>query len=133
MSRPTAGPSAGAIAYFAVRDFITLYAVYALLFRNNGLTSAAISSLFIIWSLTAFAAEVPSGAWADTVSRRGLLVRSSLLNALGFSLWIVAPTYGAFTAGFVLWGLSEALMSGPSRRWSTTSSPPGRRRTATPG
>lgn len=112
MSRPTAGVSARAISYFAVRDLIPLYAVYALLFRDHGLSPAAISSLFIIWSLTAFVAEVPSGAWADTVSRRGLLVLSSLLYALGFSLWLVAPSYGAFAAGFVLWGVSEALMSG---------------------
>jgi MFS family permease len=104
--------SARAIAYFAVRDCIPLYAVYALLFRDHGLSPAAISSLFIIWSVTDVVVEVPSGAWADVVSRRALLVLSSLLYALGFALWIVAPSYAGFAAGFVVWGVSGALMSG---------------------
>lgn len=56
--------------------------------------------------------EVPSGAWADTVSRRWLLMLSSGLYALAFTLWIVAPNYAGFAAGFVLWGISGALMSG---------------------
>ena len=62
--------------------------------------------------MTSFVAEIPSGAWADTVSRRALLVLSSLLYAIGFSLWIVTPSYAGFLAGFVLWGVSSALMSG---------------------
>lgn len=56
--------------------------------------------------------EVPSGAWADTVSRRGLLILSSVLYAAAFSLWMIAPSYAGFAAGFVLWGVSGALMSG---------------------
>ncbi|CAN5342280.1 MFS transporter [soil metagenome] len=112
MSRPATGLSARAIGYFAARDFIPLYAVYALLFRDHGLSPAAISSLFIVWSLSSFVVEVPSGAWADTVPRRGLLLLSSLLYALAFSLWMVVPSYAGFAAGFVLWGVSEALMSG---------------------
>jgi MFS family permease len=112
MTRPPRGLGGRAVAYFAVRDLIPLYAVYALLFSDNGLSTAEISSLLVIWSVTAFVLEVPSGAWADAVSRRGLLVLSSLLYAVGFSLWIAVPSYAAFAAGFVLWGSSGALMSG---------------------
>jgi MFS family permease len=112
MTRPPRGLGGRAVAYFAVRDLIPLYAVYALLFSDNGLSTAEISSLLVIWSVTAFVLEVPSGAWADAVSRRALLVLSSLLYAVGFSLWIAVPSYVAFAAGFVLWGASGALMSG---------------------
>jgi MFS family permease len=112
MTGPPRGLGGRAVAYFAVRDLIPLYAVYALLFSDNGLSTAEISSLLVIWSATAFVLEVPSGAWADAVSRRGLLVLSSLLYAVGFSLWIAVPSYAAFAAGFVLWGASGALMSG---------------------
>jgi MFS family permease len=86
--------------------------VYALLFRDSGVGPAAISSLLMIWSLTSFLAEVPSGAWADSVPRRLLLVASSGLYALGFALWTALPTYWSFAGGFVLWGISGALMSG---------------------
>ena len=89
-----------------------MYAVYALLFADHGMSVGQISSLFVIWSSTSFLLEVPSGAWADTVSRRGLLVASAGLYAACFTAWTVAPSYAGFAAGFVLWGISGALMSG---------------------
>lgn len=100
------------VAYSATRDLIPLYGVYALVFSDSGLSPPAISSLFIIWSTTSFLFEVPSGAWADVVDRRLLLVLSSAIYAGGFALWVVWPTYAGFAIGFVLWGLSGALMSG---------------------
>jgi hypothetical protein len=56
--------------------------------------------------------EVPSGVWADAVSRRVLLAVAPCLGAAGFGLWTVAPSYPAFAAGFVLWGMQGALQSG---------------------
>lgn len=56
--------------------------------------------------------EVPSGAWADAVSRRLLLWLGPLLTAAGFALWVIVPSYGAFALGFVLWGVRGALGSG---------------------
>ncbi|MEV6274686.1 MFS transporter [Nocardia sp. NPDC051832] len=93
-------------------DLIPLYALYALLFADHGLSTAQISSLLAIWSLTAFVLEVPSGAWADTVSRRALLILSSILLVGGFTAWTVAPSYLGFAIGFVLWGTAGALESG---------------------
>ncbi|MGI5169582.1 MFS transporter [Spirillospora sp. CA-253888] len=86
--------------------------MYALLFSDAGLTPAAISSLFALWSLTTFAFEVPSGIWADAHSRRRLLTLAPLLTATGFTLWTLWHTYTAFAAGFILWGLGSALTSG---------------------
>ncbi|TQM75364.1 putative MFS family arabinose efflux permease [Thermopolyspora flexuosa] len=86
--------------------------MYTVLFTRTGLSPAEISSLFAVWSLTAFAAELPSGVWADTFSRRRLIVAGPLVTAAGFTLWIVTPSYPAFAAGFVLWGLGQALISG---------------------
>ncbi|MCP2276824.1 MFS transporter [Nocardia amikacinitolerans] len=94
------------------RDLIPLYALYALLFAEHGLNTAQISSLLALWSITAFVLEVPSGAWADTVSRRGLLILSGVLVLGAFTLWTVAPSYPGFAIGFVLWGVSSALESG---------------------
>ncbi|WP_194816709.1 MFS transporter [Nocardia sp. XZ_19_385] len=93
-------------------DLIPLYALYALLFADHGLSVAQISSLLAIWSLAAFVLEVPSGAWADTVSRRVLLILSAVLMAIGFTVWTVAPSYLAFAIGFALWGTAGALESG---------------------
>ncbi|HET6742449.1 MAG TPA: MFS transporter [Kribbella sp.] len=104
--------SARIIAYEALHDFIPLYPLYQLLFTDHGLTPAQISTLFVIWSATGFVFEVPSGAWADSYSRRKLLILGALLSGLGYAVWIALPSYAGFAAGFVLWGVSSALMSG---------------------
>ena len=86
--------------------------MYALLFSDTGLSVWQISSLFVIWSVTGVVLEVPSGAWADAVSRRLLLVLGPLLTAVGFALWVLVPSYWSFALGFVLWGARGALVSG---------------------
>ncbi|MBA3267708.1 MAG: MFS transporter [Acidimicrobiia bacterium] len=93
-------------------DTIPLYAFYALLFADAGLSDRQISSLFLLWSMVGIVAEVPAGALADRFSRRAALVASGVLQAAGYVLWIALPGYSAFAAGFVLWGLGGALGSG---------------------
>ena len=89
-----------------------LYPVYALLFADAGLSTGAISSLFAIWSIVAFLAEVPSGALADSWSRRHLYALGAGLTGLGYALWIFWPAYPGFALGFVLWGIGGAFASG---------------------
>jgi hypothetical protein len=100
------------LAYFASRDLVPLYGVYALLFRQHGLSAGQVSSLFVVWSLSSFVLEVPSGAWADTIDRRRLLVLSALAYAAAFATWMLWPTYLGYATGFVLWSASSSLMSG---------------------
>jgi MFS family permease len=100
------------VAYSAVGEIVPLYAVYAIVFRENGLGVAQISTLFVIWSVTAFALEIPSGAWADSCSRRALLVLASFLVAGAFVLFTIGTSYWWFAAGFVMWGASTAVVSG---------------------
>ncbi len=76
------------------------------------MSDAQISTLFIVWSVTSFVLEVPSGAWADTVDRRRLLVLSAVIYAAGFASWVAFPGYAGFALGFVLWGVSGSIMSG---------------------
>ncbi|MFG1606681.1 MFS transporter [Actinoplanes sp. NPDC049265] len=86
--------------------------MYALLFADAGLSTAEISSLFVIWSVVSFVAEIPSGAWADTWSRRRLYALGALCTGLGYLCWTLWPAYPGFALGFVLWGLGGALGSG---------------------
>lgn len=55
---------------------------------------------------------MPSGAVADRFSRRGALVAAGVLQAAGYTVWILLPGFPGFAAGFVLWGLGGALISG---------------------
>ncbi|MEU4509184.1 MFS transporter [Nonomuraea wenchangensis] len=99
-------------AYAFLGEFILLYPVYTLLFADAGVSVAEASVLFVIWSVTGMVLEVPSGAWADTVSRRLLLFLGPLLAGAGYALWVSVPSFWAFAAGFVLWGAQGALVSG---------------------
>lgn len=98
--------------YAFLDELVLLYPVYALLFSDTGLSTAEISSLFVIWSVTGLVLEVPSGVWADAVSRRLLLCLGPLLTAAGYALWTAVGSYWAFALGFVLWGIKGALQSG---------------------
>jgi len=91
---------------------VPLYALYALMFADNGMSDAQISALFLIWSLVGVIAEVPTGAIADRFSRRIALAMGGLLQGAGYALWMVAPGFNGDAAGFVLWGLGGALTSG---------------------
>ncbi|WP_410812542.1 MFS transporter [Micromonospora sp. 067-2] len=98
--------------YAFLSDLVLLYPVYALLFADTGLSVGQISSLFVLWSAAGILFEVPSGAWADAVSRRLLLALAPLVTAAGYALWVLSPSYPAFAVGFVLWGAGGSLVSG---------------------
>ncbi|GEM34683.1 MFS transporter [Nocardia neocaledoniensis NBRC 108232] len=118
MARLTAEPvgvrglAIRAVLFKGTRDLLPIYALYGVLFADHGLSTAQISLLLALWSVTAFVLEVPSGAWADTVSRRGLLILSCVLQAVCFVLWMVAPSFLGFALGFVVWGVASSLESG---------------------
>lgn len=100
------------VAVEALAQLVPLYPLYPLLFAEHGLSDAAISALFVLWSLTSMLLEVPSGAWADATSRRRMLALSGALAAATFAGWVLVPTTAVFAVGFVLWGVATALASG---------------------
>ncbi len=95
-----------------VVDLVPLYELYALMFADNGLSDAQISALFLVWSLVGIVAEVPTGAIADRFSRRVALAAGGVLQAIGYTLWLVVPGFTGYASGFVLWGLGGSLASG---------------------
>ncbi|MBG6066033.1 MFS family permease [Micromonospora ureilytica] len=98
--------------YAFLSDLVLLYPLYVVFFADTGLTVGQIASLFVIWSAAGVLFEVPSGAWADVLSRRLLLCLAPLVAAAGFALWVLVPSYPAFAVGFLLWGAGGALVSG---------------------
>ncbi|HSX50054.1 MAG TPA: MFS transporter [Cellvibrio sp.] len=101
--------------FFTARAY---YPVLAVLFIDLGLTLDQFVLLNLIWALTIFIFEVPSGALADTVGRRTLLITASVLMLIEMACLLLAPRDGG-TLLFVLCvinricsGLSEACASG---------------------
>jgi MFS family permease len=102
------------VGWAALSEWVPFYPLYALLFLDTGLSTAEVSVLFGLWSVSGLMTEIPAGALADRWSRRGVVVLAGFLQAAGFLVWTAAPGFGAFAIGFVVWGVSGALVSGAS-------------------
>src|SRR5687767_13885127 len=100
------------VGWGLLADVVPIYPLYALLSADTGLSDGEISGLFLIWSAVGITAEVPLGALADRCSRRSSMVAGALFQGLGYVLWASLPGFAGFAAGFVLWGVGGALVSG---------------------
>lgn len=94
------------------------YPVFTILFLDFGLSVAQFSILNAIWAATIVLAEVPSGALADIVGRKRLLMfaTGTMIVEIGiiafiprFDPWII---FFVFMVNRVLSGLAEAAASG---------------------
>ncbi|MGB0344403.1 MAG: MFS transporter, partial [Coraliomargarita sp.] len=61
--------------FFSARFY---YPVFALLFLDFGLSLEQFGILNAVWAATIVLCEVPSGALADTIGRRNLLIATGL-------------------------------------------------------
>ncbi|BBO91309.1 MFS transporter [Desulfosarcina ovata] len=94
------------------------YPVFTVLFIDFGLSVAQFSILNAVWAATIVLAEVPSGALADIVGRRRLLVFAAFSMLLEMAILCLAPRgnpsllFVFFLVNRVLSGLAEAAASG---------------------
>lgn len=101
--------------FFSARFY---YPVFALIFLDFGLTLEQFSILNAIWALTIVLCEVPSGALADTIGRRNLLITTGICMVLEMGVLLVAPIGGGtwlfvfFLLNRLISGFAEAAASG---------------------
>jgi MFS family permease len=94
------------------------YPVFTILFLDYGLTLEQFALLNAAWAATIVLLEVPSGALADTVGRRNLLVFTGILMVIEMLLLCFAPRGNAqllfpiFLVNRILSGAAEASASG---------------------
>ena len=94
------------------------YPVFTILFLDYGLTLEQFALLNAAWAATIVLLEVPSGALADTVGRRNLLVFTGILMVIEMVLLCFAPRGNAqllfpiFLLNRILSGAAEASASG---------------------
>ena len=94
------------------------YPVFTILFLDFGLTVAQFSILNAVWAATIVMAEVPSGALADIIGRKKLLVFAALTMIVEVSIISFIPktnptlVFFVFLVNRILSGLAEAAASG---------------------
>ncbi len=94
------------------------YPIFTILFLDFGLSVAQFSILNAVWAATIVLAEVPSGALADIVGRKRLLVFAAFCMLIEMAILATAPMgnvdllFVYFLVNRVLSGLAEAAASG---------------------
>ena len=94
------------------------YPVFTVLFLDYGVTLEQFALLNLVWALSIVVAEVPSGALADILGHRRLLVFAALLMVLEMTLLVFVPLgaspllFFVFLLNRIFSGLSEAAASG---------------------
>ncbi|WP_114766300.1 MFS transporter [Vibrio rhodolitus] len=94
------------------------YPIFTLLYLDYGLTLSQFAMLNVVWAATIVLAEVPSGAFADTLGRKKLVVLSSIVMFIEIAMIAFVPTGNAtlvfwvFLINRILSGLAMALASG---------------------
>jgi Major Facilitator Superfamily len=83
----------------------------------RGLSLGAIGAVFAVHSAVAIVLEVPSGALADTIGRRRVLLAGASLTALSLLIFAVAEATLAFMAALGLLAAGRALISGALEAW----------------
>ncbi len=94
------------------------YPVFTILFLDYGLSIEQFALLNTVWAITIVCSEVPSGALADLLGRKRLLVLTSALMIFELSVIAFVPlgsinlVFWAFFINRILSGLAEAMASG---------------------
>lgn len=94
------------------------YPVFTILFLDFGLTIEQFALLNSVWAVTIFCTEVPSGALADLIGRKRLIVATSFCMIVEMSLLAFVPlgsstlVFSVFLVNRILSGLAEAMASG---------------------
>lgn len=107
--------------FIAFRIFFTsrfYYPVFTILFLDFGLSLEQFALLNVVWAVTIVIFEVPSGALADVIGRRNLLIIAGGLMVFEMALLCFVPMgntrllFGIFLINRFLSGLAEASASG---------------------
>lgn len=94
------------------------YPVFTILFLDYGLTLEQFSILNLVWALTIVLAEVPSGALADLLGKKRLIVFAAFLMLIEMAVLVFVPIgaspllFIAFIVNRICSGLAEAAASG---------------------
>jgi MFS family permease len=114
------------------------YPVLGVLFLDLGLTLEQYAMLNVIWAIVIITLEIPSGALADWIGRKRMVVLAAALMVLEMLVFAFAPTGNAkllfwmLALNRILSGAAEACASGADEALAYDSLPASERETAWP-
>lgn len=112
------------------------YPVLGVLFLDLGLTLEQYALLNAVWAATIITLEVPSGALADAIGRKRMVVLAAVLMVVEMAIFAFAPTgpwlFAFLIANRIVSGAAEACASGADEALAYDSVPEADRATEWP-
>ena len=112
------------------------YPVIGVLFLDLGLTLEQYALLNVIWAVVIIVLEIPSGALADVIGRKRMVVLGAALMVAEITVFAFAPRgewlFWLLVLNRVLSGAAEASVSGADEALAFDSLPAGDRQTTWP-
>ncbi|MGM7724334.1 MFS transporter [Metabacillus sp. Hm71] len=94
------------------QSLIPAYVIERLFWEERGMTIQMVVYTEIIFAITVFFLEVPSGIMADKWGRKNMILVGSLLEACMFLILIFATEFWHFAAAIFLSGIARSACSG---------------------
>ncbi|MFO7869730.1 MAG: MFS transporter [Bacteroidales bacterium] len=86
--------------------------IIGLFYAENGLSVADLFILQAGYSVASGVFEIPSGYMADVWGRKKTLVLGSIMGAIGFSVYVVHPTFYYLLIAEIIMGIGQSFISG---------------------
>jgi predicted MFS family arabinose efflux permease len=99
-----------AIIFF--HNLIPAYVIERLFYQERGMTVQMVVYCEIVYAIAIILFEIPSGALADKIGRKKLIVISSILHGFQFFALVYAHTFRDFAIVTFICGIGTAFSSG---------------------
>jgi len=99
----------GIYGYAFFNKFLLISPVYAIFMQNHGISEMQLSTLLIVFSLATIATQVPATWLTNKLGYKNAVMFGQLLKGIGFTLFLVWPTFAGFLLGMFLWGTMSAF------------------------
>jgi MFS family permease len=86
--------------------------VFTIFLFSNGLNMTEVMLLESIFSIMLITLQVPTGALADLIGRKGCMTAGLSLIAIGSVLYSIGTNFWQFAFAEIIWGIGSAIMSG---------------------
>lgn len=106
------------VASQLIGESTLIYPLYSIMFsERSNISAVGVGALLAGWQITQIIAEIPTGIIADKFSKKYSIIAGRLFKAFCFVFWFFAPSFWGYFAGFVLWGIGEAFISGATQAY----------------
>ena len=93
------------------------FATYVIFLTNAGLGLLEVNVINVVFMISSFFLEVPTGVVADVYGRKTSLVASCFVTSLAFLLYFFSDTFLLFVIAEVIAAIGHALCSGAFKAW----------------